>query len=169
MKMINAGGKDEDAQKFVDNLKDRFVVPRANSFVPVFCCSTKKIMFWLLLCTTRSGNGITTKCLIYNATGTTLNYDTYHDWHGHIYETPYPEEIQNGQWGAYIHVHPSGSMVGSAGAVVYRSKLPSDENESCDWLFAWSIPFLGGSNRVTKHHYMHACMHALIIIFNSTT
>jgi len=25
MKMINAGGKDTDAQKYVDNLKDRFV------------------------------------------------------------------------------------------------------------------------------------------------
>ncbi|KAK3118165.1 hypothetical protein QOZ80_9BG0695220 [Eleusine coracana subsp. coracana] len=117
MKMINAGGKDTNAQTFIDNLKDRY------------------------------GNGISTKCLIYNATGTTLNFVTYNDWHGHIYETPYPSVIQNGQWGAYLHVHPSAAMVGSAGAAVYRSKVPSS-NDSCDWLFSWSIPYVGGSDRV---------------------
>ncbi|KAK3119517.1 hypothetical protein QOZ80_9AG0671690 [Eleusine coracana subsp. coracana] len=119
MKMINAGGKDTNAQTFVDNLKDRY------------------------------GNGISTKCLIYNATGTTLNFVTYNDWHGHIYETPYPSVIQNGQWGAYLHVHPSAAMVGSAGAVVYRSKVPSS-NDSCDWLFSWSIPYIGDDRIYTE-------------------
>jgi hypothetical protein len=110
MKMINAGGKDTDAQKFVDNLKERY------------------------------GNGISAKCLIYNATGATLGYVTYHDWHGHIYDTPSPSDIQNGQWGAFLHVHPSWTA-GSAGAVVYRS------SGVCDWLFSWSIPYVG-DNRV---------------------
>ncbi|XP_021310333.1 23 kDa jasmonate-induced protein [Sorghum bicolor] len=119
MKMINANEKDVNAQKFVDNLKDRY------------------------------GNGITTKCLIYNATGASLKFVTYKDWHGHIYETPYPSEIQNGQWGAFIHVHPAGAARGSAGAAVYRTKIPSSSS-SCDWLFSWSIPYIGDSSVYTE-------------------
>ncbi|KAI5001298.1 hypothetical protein ZWY2020_025948 [Hordeum vulgare] len=114
MKMINAGGKDVNAQKFVDNLKERY------------------------------GNGIAVKCLLYNATGATLNFAKYNDWHGHIYDTPYPSDIQNGQWGAFLHVHPSGAAAGSAGAVVYRSKIPSSSS-SCDWLFSWTVPHIGGN------------------------
>ncbi|KAI5010239.1 hypothetical protein ZWY2020_012376 [Hordeum vulgare] len=117
MKMINAGGKDVDAQKFLDNLKDRY------------------------------GNGITTKCLIYNATGTTLNFSDYYDWHGHVYETSYPSQIQNGQWGAFLHVHSTAALHGSEGAVVYRTKLPSG---SCDWLFSWCIPFFGDNTVYTE-------------------
>uniref|UniRef100_A0A8R7V9X7 Uncharacterized protein n=1 Tax=Triticum urartu TaxID=4572 RepID=A0A8R7V9X7_TRIUA len=84
----------------------------------------------------RYGNGISVKCLIYNATGATLSLATYSDWHGHIYDTPYPSDIQNGQWGAFLHVHPRGAAAGSAGAVVYRTKLPSGDDGSCDWLFS---------------------------------
>ncbi|CAN6361586.1 unnamed protein product [Urochloa humidicola] len=39
-------------------------------------------------------------------------------------------------------------MAGSAGAVVYRSKRPFGNSYSCDWLFCWSIPFFGGSDKV---------------------
>ncbi|KAI5001296.1 hypothetical protein ZWY2020_025946 [Hordeum vulgare] len=119
MKMINAGGKDVNAQKFVDNLKERY------------------------------GNGIAVKCLLYNATGATLNFAKYNDWHGHIYDTPYPSDIQNGQWGAFLHVHPSGAAAGSAGAVVYRSKIPSSSS-SCDWLFSWTVPYIGGNGVYTE-------------------
>uniref|UniRef100_A0ACD6AB02 Uncharacterized protein n=1 Tax=Avena sativa TaxID=4498 RepID=A0ACD6AB02_AVESA len=114
MKMINAGGKDNEAQKFVDNLKDRY------------------------------GNGISAKCLIYNATGKTLSFVTYKDWYGHIYDTPYPSDIQNGQWGAFLHVHPTAAMYGSFGAVVYRSA------GMCDWLFSWSIPYIGDNGVYTE-------------------
>ncbi|CAL5093511.1 unnamed protein product [Urochloa decumbens] len=119
MKMMNAGGKDTNAQNFVDNLKKK------------------------------CGDAYSTECLIYNATGTTLYLDTYHDWHGHIYTSPYPPVIQNGQWGAYLHV--CGFLVGSAGAVVYRSKVPSG-GDLCDWLFSWSIPLIGdnGVNTCTR-------------------
>ncbi|CAN6270588.1 unnamed protein product [Urochloa humidicola] len=115
MKMINDGGKDSEAQLYVDYLKKR------------------------------NGPGISAKCLIYNATGTTLNLDTYKDWHGHIYDTPYPAVIQNGQWGAFLHVNTT-LVAGSAGAVVYRSDIPSSTSK-CDWLFSWSIPY-NGDNRV---------------------
>ncbi|CAL5093512.1 unnamed protein product [Urochloa decumbens] len=117
MKMMNAGGKDTNAQNFVDNLKKK------------------------------CGDAYSTECLIYNATGTTLYLDTYHDWHGHIYTSPYPPVIQNGQWGAYLHV--CGFLVGSAGAVVYRSKVPSG-GDLCDWLFSWSIPLIGDNGVYTE-------------------
>lgn len=92
--------------------------------------------------TPRFGNGISTKCLIYNATGATLNFVTNKDWQGYVYEAPYPSQIQNGQWGAFLHVKKSVVAKGSIGAVVYRTKIPSSSS-SCDWLFCWRIPFTG--------------------------
>lgn len=114
-KMMNAGGRDENALKYVDNLESKY------------------------------GGGQSAKCLIYNATGTTLNFVCPHDWHGNIYDTPYPSTIMNGQWGAFLHVH--GFLVGAAGAVVYNC-LANVDHQSCDWLFSWSLPLVGGSNRV---------------------
>ena len=98
-----------------------------------------------VLFTPRYGNGISTKCLIYNATGATLDFITYKDWQGHIFETPHPSQIQNGQWGAFLHVHPKAAARGSAGAAVYRTKRPSG-SDSCDWLFCWSIPYIGDNS-----------------------
>ncbi|CAL4898249.1 unnamed protein product [Urochloa decumbens] len=120
MMMINSNGSDIEAQQFVDNLKERY------------------------------GNGISTKCLIYNATGITLNFADYHDWRGHVYETPYPSVIQNGQWGAFLHVKPGGAARGSIGAVVYRSKRPNGSRDSCDWMFSWMIPFTGDNTVYTE-------------------
>ncbi|KAE8807305.1 23 kDa jasmonate-induced protein [Hordeum vulgare] len=119
MKMINAGGKDIDAQQFVDNLKIKY------------------------------GNGISVKCLIYNATGTNLSFVTYKNWIGSIFDTPYPSDIQNGQWGAFLHVKPRAAAKGSTAAVVYRSRIPSSSS-SCDWLFTWSVPFIGNNGVYTE-------------------
>ncbi|CAL4892131.1 unnamed protein product [Urochloa decumbens] len=74
MKMMNAGGKDTNAQNFVENLKKK------------------------------CGDAYSTECLIYNAT---------------------------------------------AGAVVYRSKVPSG-GDLCDWLFSWSIPLIGDNGVYTE-------------------
>jgi hypothetical protein len=71
---------------------------------------------------------------------------TTHDWHGHVYDKPYPSEIQNGQWGAFLHVRAP--LISSHGAVVYRSKLPDNSSESCDWLLAWFVPVGLMSNKV---------------------
>lgn len=49
------------------------------------------------------GTGISTLCLVYNATGDTITRVPGHDWYGHI-EDQYPEEIANGQWGGFLHV-----------------------------------------------------------------
>ncbi|KAF3447790.1 hypothetical protein FNV43_RR08494 [Rhamnella rubrinervis] len=46
----------------------------------------------------RYGSGISSLCMIFNATGSTLTYVSNKDWHGQIYESPYPSLIQNGQW-----------------------------------------------------------------------
>ncbi|XP_010920412.2 23 kDa jasmonate-induced protein [Elaeis guineensis] len=109
LNMKNAGNKDVNARKFVENLKERY------------------------------GNGVSTLCLVYNATGGTLNFVLSHDWHGHIGESPYPQQIDNGQWGAYLHVHTSGAAVGSSAAVVYRGK--NEGGTTCDWMFGWSNPW----------------------------
>jgi hypothetical protein len=82
------------------------------------------------------GDGASTLCLVYNATGDTISYVTDHDWYGFIGRTPYPTEIGNGQWGAFQHNH--GTLSGSEGAVVYRGKN-ADGNDR-DILLAWSTP-----------------------------
>ncbi|KAH7510888.1 hypothetical protein FEM48_ZijujUnG0074400 [Ziziphus jujuba var. spinosa] len=46
-----------------------------------------------------------TLCLLYNATGNPIRYVTHYDWgNGHPGPTPYPMEIANGQWAAFLHV-----------------------------------------------------------------
>ncbi|CAN6329632.1 unnamed protein product [Urochloa humidicola] len=120
MKMMTAGEKDTKAQEYVDDLKKKY------------------------------GNGISTKCLIYNATGITLNFAYSKDWRGHVYDTPYPSVIHNGQWGAYLHVKPGGAARGSIGAVVYRSKRPNGSRDSCDWMFSWMIPYTGSNTVYTE-------------------
>ncbi|XP_073111354.1 23 kDa jasmonate-induced protein-like isoform X2 [Elaeis guineensis] len=42
---------------------------------------------------------------------------------GHIGASPYPQQINNGQWGAYLHVDSKGAAVGSSAAVVYWGKM----------------------------------------------
>ncbi|KAF3447764.1 hypothetical protein FNV43_RR08468 [Rhamnella rubrinervis] len=65
---MNAEGRDVNCKNFVQNLKQRY------------------------------GNGISALCMLFNATGSSITYVGNHDWHGHIYESPYPSVIQNGQW-----------------------------------------------------------------------
>ncbi|XP_060674519.1 23 kDa jasmonate-induced protein-like [Ziziphus jujuba] len=125
LNMKNAEGKDVNARKFVENLKERY------------------------------GNGVSTLCLIYNATGDTLKHVGYHDWRGHIGESPYPNEIANGQWGAYLHVKTSGAATGSIAATVYRGK--NEAGKDCDWMLSWYNPWSGKNRVYTEiregHHY----------------
>nr|XP_048325932.1 23 kDa jasmonate-induced protein-like [Ziziphus jujuba var. spinosa] len=75
------------------------------------------------------GQDAATLITIYNATGDTLTYYTHHDFHGHI-ETPhkYTQEIQNGQWAAFLHV-------GSHAAVVYSGR--NNNGQEIAWLHSW--------------------------------
>ncbi|KAI3778234.1 hypothetical protein L2E82_07373 [Cichorium intybus] len=85
------------------------------------------------------GNGITTLCLLYNATGETLTYATSRNWFGDIGPSPYPTIILNGQWGAYLHTKTPRVPSGSQAAVVYRGKY--SDNASCDRMITWCIPW----------------------------
>ncbi|KAJ1265839.1 hypothetical protein BS78_08G105000 [Paspalum vaginatum] len=86
------------------------------------------------------GNGQSTLCLVYNATGDTLHYVASHDWYGYIgSRVGYPAEIGNGQWAAFHHVHRQGEPSGSVGAVVYRGKKKDGQPQ--DYMLAWSTPW----------------------------
>ncbi|KAF3447810.1 hypothetical protein FNV43_RR08515 [Rhamnella rubrinervis] len=115
---MNAEGRDVNCKNFVYNLKQRY------------------------------GNGISALCMLFNATGSSLTYVGYRDWHGHIYESPYPSVIQNGQWGGFLHVHPSAWASGSESAVVFRGK--NSAGDSCDWMLAWGIPYVGNNHAYTE-------------------
>ncbi|KAM7502910.1 hypothetical protein LguiB_001814 [Lonicera macranthoides] len=115
--LMNAEGKDTNCRQYVDDL--------SNSY----------------------GTGVKTLCTIYNATGDDLTFVLTHDWHGHVGEKPYPMVIKNGQWGGFLHVHPSGSPIGSAAAVVYHGF--NNNGTPMDWLLSWSVPWTCfGSNSV---------------------
>nr|XP_004303768.2 PREDICTED: 23 kDa jasmonate-induced protein-like [Fragaria vesca subsp. vesca] len=85
------------------------------------------------------GNGVSTLCLVYNATGNTINYVRDHNFHGHIGPAPYPVKIENGQWGAFLHVKTSGAAAGSEAAVVYRGS--NGQGTDCDLMMAWCNPW----------------------------
>lgn len=87
------------------------------------------------------GNGQSTLCLVYNATGDTLYHVAHHDWYGYINDSKegYPAEIGNSQWGVFHHVHRQGEPSGSMGAVVYRGKKKDGQDQ--DYLLAWSTPW----------------------------
>ncbi|KAL7246054.1 hypothetical protein ACSBR2_001225 [Camellia fascicularis] len=93
-------------------------------------------------------DGISTLCVIYNATGDTLKYITTHNYHGDLYKDPYPTIIQNGQWAAFLHAKPTAGIAGSSAAVVYRGKNQSGQEH--DWMLAWSIPFIGDNHAYTE-------------------
>lgn len=73
LEMKNAEGKDISARSFLEYMEPRF------------------------------GLGVSTMCMIYNATGHPLTLVDTHSWEGRICETPYPMVILNGQWGAFLH------------------------------------------------------------------
>ncbi|WOL16858.1 23 kDa jasmonate-induced protein-like [Canna indica] len=89
----------------------------------------------------RFGNGVSTLCLVYNATGGAIRFVAGHDWWGHVYgDSHYPREVANGQWGAFFHVKRTGTPDGSNAAVVYRGRNAA--GEEVDYLLAWDNPWL---------------------------
>ncbi|GLT40919.1 hypothetical protein SLA2020_150160 [Shorea laevis] len=84
------------------------------------------------------GNGVSPLCLVYNATGDTVKFVSSHDWSGQLGPAPYPSEIANGQWGAFLHVKRDKIPEGSNAAVVYRGK--NEIGRECDWMVAWDNP-----------------------------
>ncbi|GKV43585.1 hypothetical protein SLEP1_g50858 [Rubroshorea leprosula] len=104
MFLKNSENKEVDARKHVEQLKER----RENS--------------------------VSTSCLIYNATGDTINFSHSKNWEGQ-FGSEYPEMIENGQWGVLVHVSSRTTSPRSSGAVVYRGK--NEDEVERDWMLAW--------------------------------
>ncbi|KAL3645945.1 hypothetical protein CASFOL_011125 [Castilleja foliolosa] len=111
---MNAGGKADNASRFVDNLKWQY------------------------------GTGTSTLCTIYNATGNTLTFTRSHTWEGSVWRVSYPPIIQNGQWGAFLHVRDR-LMGPSHEAAMYRGQNLAGATR--EWLFAWNTPRMNYQNQ----------------------
>ncbi|CAO2823545.1 unnamed protein product [Amaranthus hypochondriacus] len=85
------------------------------------------------------GNGVSTLCLVYNATGDTLQFAYNKEWYGYIYKEQPPTTFENGQWIAFLHAHPTAQSVGSEAAWVYRGE--NIKGEVRDYMIAWNTPW----------------------------
>ncbi|GFP92037.1 23 kDa jasmonate-induced protein [Phtheirospermum japonicum] len=112
---INSGGKADDARSFVADLKRQY------------------------------GDGTSTLCTIYNATGNNLTFTRKNTWEGSVWRSPYPNILQNGQWGAFLHVRER-LMGPSKEACMYRGQnLAGNARE---WLLAWNVKRRDQPNKV---------------------
>ncbi|GKV49839.1 hypothetical protein SLEP1_g56566 [Rubroshorea leprosula] len=105
----NSGNKSENAKSYLDKLKGQV------------------------------GNEISTFGLVYNATGDTITFVDEQTWSGEIDPSTYPSAIENGQWGAFLHIKTPGAICGSHAAVVYRCK--NERGRHYDWVVAWDNPW----------------------------
>ncbi|KAH7510780.1 hypothetical protein FEM48_ZijujUnG0089500 [Ziziphus jujuba var. spinosa] len=113
--MKDADNKDQKARKFVEGLKQKY-----------------------------DDALVSTLCFIYNATGNRLTFVGSCSWAGHIGYSPYPLLLENGQWGAFLHIQKSRNA-GSIAATIYHGQ---DENgDAFDWMLSWYNPW-NDRNRV---------------------
>lgn len=73
-----------------------------------------------------------------------MKLSDHYNQFGHIDAHGYPQVVQNGQWGYFLHVHLSMSAFGSVGAVVYAL-----EDGKHDAVFMWSTPWDASQKRVS--------------------
>ncbi|GAV70216.1 hypothetical protein CFOL_v3_13714 [Cephalotus follicularis] len=119
LKAKNAHNKAKEAERYVESLKEQY------------------------------GFGVSTLCMVYNATGDAIHHIDDHDYVGHTWKSSYPPIIENGQWGVFLHVRPAAAFFsGSYAAVVYRGK--NEAGNDCDWMFAWGTPFIGSNHAFTR-------------------
>ena len=118
LNLQTAGGKDTNARTFVRNLKAQY------------------------------GNGVSALCLVYNATGNSLTFVESKDWYGEIWNSPFPQRIQNGQWGAFLHTKKPVVATGSMAAAVYRGSDGISGN-NCDYMMSWMHPWGPITNSVS--------------------
>ncbi|KAL1818561.1 hypothetical protein ACET3Z_013430 [Daucus carota] len=85
------------------------------------------------------GSGVSTLCLVYNATGNTLQLVDQKDWLGYVYNEQPPTSFENGQWLAFLHAHPSSQALGCEAVRVYRGQ--NVHGEVRDYMIAWSAPW----------------------------
>ncbi|KAH7510688.1 hypothetical protein FEM48_ZijujUnG0098900 [Ziziphus jujuba var. spinosa] len=138
---------DDDVRILYPNITE--ITPKIRAEVAFRNITTKEGIKMRKLCEKtqeRYGDGISALCMIFNAPEV-LNLHRQKDWHGHVYESPYPAKIQNGQWGAFLHVHPSW-LAGSEAAVIYRGH--NNDGALCDWMLSWGIPYVGDNHAYTE-------------------
>lgn len=85
------------------------------------------------------GDGVTTLCLVYNATGDKLELASEIDWLGYVYKQQPPRSFENGQWLAFLHAHPTSQAYGCEAARVYRGH--NVKGEVRDFMVSWSTPW----------------------------
>ncbi|XP_015897677.3 23 kDa jasmonate-induced protein [Ziziphus jujuba] len=118
--MKNADNKDVKARKFVESLKKNY-----------------------------GASLVATLCFIYNAAGNRLTFVVSHDWEGHIGDCPYPLLLENGQWGAFLHVQTS-PYRGSVAATIYRGQ--DESGDAFDWMLSWQNVW-NDNNGVSKSNF----------------
>ncbi|KAG6379409.1 hypothetical protein JVT61DRAFT_11877 [Boletus reticuloceps] len=69
------------------------------------------------------GAVISTLCRFYTASGDRIKVHFDYSWRSHFFKDAPATTVENGQWTAFLHVHPSGSAKGNCGAVA-ASGLP---------------------------------------------
>ncbi|CAH9113959.1 unnamed protein product [Cuscuta epithymum] len=112
---MNANNRADNASTYVHNLKDAY------------------------------GTGTTTLVTFFNATGGDLSFVSYHSWEGSVWRYPVPHLVQNGQWGAFLHVRDR--LMGPSKAALIFSGF-NHAGVACDWLLAWNTPRRHFQNRV---------------------
>ncbi|XP_071687501.1 23 kDa jasmonate-induced protein-like [Rutidosis leptorrhynchoides] len=85
-----------------------------------------------------SGDGVSTLCIFYNASGVSLLFAQQDSSYGKFY-TSVPDRVQNGQWGAFLHTKKSAEASGSVGLVVYRFRL--NDADHAKLFFSWETPW----------------------------
>lgn len=96
------------------------------------------------------GDGVSTMVLVYNATGSTVElvHGQNKDWSGYVNHEQPPTNFQNGQWLAFLHVHPQAQAIGCEAARVFRSRNVSGDVR--DFMVAWSLPWGNTPNSVSS-------------------
>lgn len=89
----------------------------------------------------------TTVKMLNNGVGA-VKYQENKDWSGSIFGS-YPKTVAIGGIGKFSHrgVPPQDSE-GSKGAIVYVGPRVEGGPDDCAWVFAWSVPDDGSSNKV---------------------
>uniref|UniRef100_A0A0D3GIY6 Uncharacterized protein n=1 Tax=Oryza barthii TaxID=65489 RepID=A0A0D3GIY6_9ORYZ len=88
------------------------------------------------------GEGVSAMVLVYNATGAALELvdgEGSKDWFGYVYHEQPPASFQNGQWLAFLHVHPTAQLHGCEAARVFRGR--DVDGQVRDFMVAWSLPW----------------------------
>mgnify|MGYP001356556598 CR=1 FL=1 len=94
------------------------------------------------------GNGVCTRIMVYNASGSILTFQDSTDSSGHWGNNTLPTEIQVGQWATALHEKSRGSATGSCGAVVFHIDMADEV-----FIISWDVPWSGDN---------HACCYTML-------